>query len=107
MYLCYIDESGTPEIPGVSSHFVLAGVSIPIWQWRVADREVTDVLARFGLAEAELHTGWMAHSYREQANIPNFERLDWVSRRAAVNRERTAYLLRLQSSGRAKTLRQN
>jgi hypothetical protein len=77
MYLCYIDESGTPEIPGVSSHFVLAGVSIPIWQWRVADREVTDVLARYGLAEAELHTGWMLHSYREQSNIPNFERLEY------------------------------
>ena len=24
MYLCYIDESGTPELPGNSSHFVLA-----------------------------------------------------------------------------------
>jgi hypothetical protein len=33
MYLCYIDESGTPESSGNTSHFVLAGISIPIWHW--------------------------------------------------------------------------
>jgi hypothetical protein len=106
MYLCYIDESGTSEIPGVSSHFVLAGIAIPVWQWRVADRAVTDVLAQYALAEAELHTGWMLHSYREQQNISNFERMDYVARRAAVNRERAAYILRLQRSRNSKTLRQ-
>jgi hypothetical protein len=30
MYLCYIDESGTPQIPGNTSHFILAGLAIPI-----------------------------------------------------------------------------
>lgn len=106
MYLCYIDESGTPEVPGVSSHFVLAGVAIPIWQWRVADREMTDVLVRYGLASAELHTGWMMHSYREQSRIPGFEHMDYAARRAAVNSGRTAYLLQLQKSGQTRTLRQ-
>ncbi len=48
----------------------------------------------------------MLHSYREQTNIPNFERLPWPERRAAVNRERTAYLLRLQRAGQSRTLRQ-
>ena len=56
MYLCYIDESGTPEIPGNTSHFVLAGLSMPIWHWRDADREITQVLARYGLADQEFHT---------------------------------------------------
>lgn len=26
MYFCYIDESGTPEIPGTSSHYVIVVV---------------------------------------------------------------------------------
>jgi hypothetical protein len=106
MYLCYIDESGTPEVPGVSSHFVLAGVAIPIYHWRDADREVGDVLSRFGLAEAELHTGWMIHGYREQSRINGFEAMAPPERRAAVGRERAAYLLRLQKAGQTKTLRQ-
>ena len=106
MYLCYIDESGTPEVPGVSSHFVLAGVAIPIWHWKDADQAVSEVLSRFGLAEAELHTGWMLHSYREQSLVQDFELLSYPERRAAINRERAAYLLRLQSSKQSKTLRQ-
>ena len=32
MYLCYIDESGTSDIPGNTSHFILAGLSLPIWR---------------------------------------------------------------------------
>jgi Protein of unknown function (DUF3800) len=105
MYLCYIDESGTPEVPGVSSHFVLAGVSIPVWHWRGADRDVTNILVRYGLAEAELHTGWMLHSYYEQGQIPHFASLDWATRRAEVNRKRAAYLLHLQRAGKPSTLR--
>ena len=34
MYLCYIDESGTHEVPGTSSHFVLLGIAIPINKWK-------------------------------------------------------------------------
>ncbi len=29
MFLCYIDESGTSNIPGNTSHFILAGLAIP------------------------------------------------------------------------------
>jgi hypothetical protein len=105
MYLCYIDESGTPEIPGVSSHFVLAGVSIPVWHWNGADRDISAILARYALADAELHTGWMLHSYREQDQIPNFANLDYIARRAEVSRKRAAYLLHLQRSGKPSTLR--
>ena len=60
MYLCYLDESGTTGTStGDTSHFVLAGLSIPIWHWRDADRRVSQVLAAYGLADAELHTAWM------------------------------------------------
>jgi hypothetical protein len=85
----------------------LAGIAIPVYHWRDTDREVGDILSRFGLAEAEIHTGWMLHAYREQSRIPNFEGLMWPERRAAVGRERAAYLLQLQRTrGAAKTLRQ-
>ncbi len=106
MHLCYIDESGTSEVPGVSSHFVLAGVSIPISKWRDADLEITAVLAKYGLADAELHTGWLLHNYLEQSRIPKFESLDWAARRSSVERERAAYLLKLQRAQKSKTLRQ-
>ena len=84
MYLCYIDESGTPEIPGNTSHFVLAGLSIPISYWRNADREVSQVLGAYGLENEELHTAWLLRKYLDQTKIPNFEQLDWASRRSAV-----------------------
>ena len=29
MQLCYIDESGTPDVLGNTSHYVLAGISVP------------------------------------------------------------------------------
>lgn len=40
MYFCYIDESGTPEIPGTSSHYVLCGISIPIERWKKCDSQI-------------------------------------------------------------------
>lgn len=96
MYLCYIDESGTSEIPGNTSHFILAGVSLPISYWRDADREISLTLGRYQLENEELHTGWLLRKYLEQTKIPNFDALDWASRRSAVQRYRTAELLRLQ-----------
>jgi len=44
MYLCYMDESGTFRIPGNTSHFVLAGISVPIWHWNDCDRELTGMV---------------------------------------------------------------
>jgi hypothetical protein len=96
LYLCYIDESGTSAIPGNTSHFVLAGVSIPIWHWKDADREITNALARYDLEEEEFHTAWLLRKYFEQSQIPNFAGLDRAARRSAVQRKRTTELLRLQ-----------
>ncbi len=104
MYLCYIDESGTPDVPGNTSHFVLAGVTIPIWHWTQADREIGAIMSRYDLAGAELHTAWLMRPYLEQAKIPNFEQLSRQARRSAVERARNAHLLKLQqSSGHRKT----
>jgi hypothetical protein len=106
LYLCYIDESGTPDIPGNTSHFVLAGLSIPVWHWRNADREISQILIRYGLAEQEIHTAWMLRAYLEQHNIPNFEKMDWIARRATVQQKRTAELLRLQKIQQSKAYKQ-
>jgi hypothetical protein len=106
MYLCYIDESGTSELPGTTSHFVLAGISLPIAFWRSADREISQVLGRYQLENEELHTAWLARKYLEQAKIPDFEKLDWVGRRSAVERYRVGELLRLQATGNHRAYKQ-
>jgi hypothetical protein len=100
MYLCYIDESGTSATPGNTSHFVLAGMALPIWHWKDADREITRVLARYDLADQEFHTAWLLRKYFEQTKIPNFDTMNYAARKAAVQRQRTAELLRLQRTQR-------
>lgn len=104
-YFCYIDESGTPELPGTSTHFVLVGLAIPIDKWAEADARISAELKRFGLSEAEIHTAWLLRRYPEQEKIPNFERIAPAERRSAVERARAAELLRLQA-GRPKAYRQ-
>ncbi len=106
MYLCYIDESGTPDIPGNTSHFILAGLSVPIWHWHDADREISAILHRYDLAGEELHTAWILRSYAEQNRIPNFPQLSREQRRIAVERERNGQLLKLQQSRNNKTYKQ-
>ena len=98
MYLCYIDESGTSDIPGNTSHFILAGLSIPIWHWKTSDRDVSEILSRYGLKGKELHTAWLLRNYLEQSRIPGFDQLSHDLRRAAVEQARTRELLRLQAS---------
>jgi hypothetical protein len=57
MYLCYIDESGTSVVPGNTSHFVLAGLSIPIVQWNGGDlHKVDEYLDYNGLRQVPLGT---------------------------------------------------
>jgi hypothetical protein len=106
VYLCYVDESGTADIPGNTSHFVLAALSIPIWHWRNVDRNVTEILSRYELADQEFHTAWVLRKYLEQSRIPHFEELSFPQRRAAVQRERNAHLLKLQAGNQSKTYRQ-
>ena len=102
MYLCYIDESGTSGIPGNTSHFVLAGIAIPIWHWNDCDREVSLIKKRYGLQHAEIHTGWVLRPYSEQKNIQDFESLSSQNRKSEVEKLRRAEIFKLQKSGNPK-----
>jgi len=95
MQLCYLDESGTPELPGNTSHYVLAGLAIPVWHWKTCDQDVAKIRAKFAV-EGELHTAWIRRSLIEQRKIPGFEGLTFAQRKQAVEQWRRAELLRLQ-----------
>lgn len=96
MYFCYIDESGTPQMPGNTSHYVLAGVSIPISHWKKCDKAISAIKQKYQLLDAEIHTGWILRSYLEQTKIANFEKLSYRDRRYEVDKIRKSELLRLQ-----------
>src|SRR5437016_2093835 len=102
MYLCYIDESGTAQIPGNTSHFVLAGLAIPIWFWKKCDSDIYFIKRKYGLEDSEIHVAWMLRSYRTQESIPNFNILDYQQRRSQVHSLRVAKLLELQRTGNSK-----
>jgi len=102
MYLCYLDESGVPEIPGNSTHFVLAGIAIPIERWREADASISAIMARYGLAGEELHTAWLLRKYLEQSKIDGFDEMNWDERRIQVARLRVAEIHRVRKLGIAK-----
>lgn len=106
MYLCYIDESGTPDVPGNTSHFVLAGVSVPIWHWKDCDTQIAAIKRRFQLQEDEIHVAWMLRKYPEQRKVLNFEKLDYAQRRSSVGQLRKTELLRLQKTGNSKLYNQ-
>lgn len=110
VHLCYIDESGVPELNQGTSHFVLLGLSIEAWDWRGQDRAVSVVKRKFGLGDKEIHTGWMTRRYLEQERIPNFDTLDRPTRRALVKKERDAQLIKedaLKGSIAARDLRKS
>jgi hypothetical protein len=96
MYLCYLDESGTPDIPGNTSHYILGGLAIPIWNWRSCEREAGAIRRKYGLEDSEIHTAWILRAYFEQCKIPNFESMDYADRRRSAGQFRVSELLRLQ-----------
>lgn len=96
MHFCYVDESGTSEIPGNSSHFVLAGLAIPIGEWKNCDQEIQLIKNKYSLTHAEIHTAWLARPYIEEKKIQDFESLDYDTRRSRIQSYRTTELLRLQ-----------
>ena len=104
MYLCYVDESGTSDIPGNSSHFILAGLSIPIWNWKSCDQEIDRIKRRYDLCEAEIHIAWILRPHLEQTKISDFDKLNYVQRRSAVEAYRKSEILRLQRSKNPKLL---
>jgi hypothetical protein len=93
VYLCYLDESGTPDHGGNTPHFVFLGLSIPIDNWHSSDLSFSKIKAAHALSpETEIHAGWLARRYVEQEKIPRFEFLNHDDRRRAVRAERTAFL---------------
>jgi hypothetical protein len=98
MYLCYIDESGTSDLPGTSSHFVLAGLAIPIDKWRYCERIITDIKNKYDLTSVEIHTGWILRKYLEQNKIRDFEKLNIQQRIQEITRYRRSELYRLQKT---------
>ncbi len=77
MYFCYIDESGTSEIPGTSSHFVLVGLAIHHLKWKVCENAINQIKIKYELGNAEIHTGWLIREYKEQNSIPNFNSMNY------------------------------
>lgn len=106
MFLCYVDESGTPDIPGNTSHFVLAGLAIPIQHWKACDRNIENVKRRYALGSTEIHIAWILRPYREQLLIADFDKLDYIQRRSQVESLRKAELLRLQRVGNPQRYKQ-
>ncbi len=106
MHILYMDESGTPDIPGNTSHFVLAGVSIPVNYWKAHDQEIEIIKSHYDLASAEIHAGWILRPYLEQRRIPDFEHLTHTERRSQMDRLRAQELLRLQRAHNPKRYHQ-
>jgi len=106
MYLCYIDESGTSSIPGNTSHFILAGLSVPIRNWKDCDQGIEVIKRKYGLEDTEIHVAWMLRPYFEQTQIANFDKSDYAQRKYQVESLRKAELLRLQRAGNSNRYRQ-
>jgi len=94
MRIAYLDESGSPELKGSTSHFVLLALTIDGETWKSKDRDITRVKNSFGLSQAEVHAGWMARRYPEQEQISGFSSLNQSQRRSEVRLKREAMLLK-------------
>jgi hypothetical protein len=99
MLLCYIDESGTPEVPGTSTHYILAGLAIPEYKWKETEQDINRIKQKYGLEHKEIHTAWLLRKYIEQSKIPDFDSFPIDKRIYEVNRYRNAEILRLQKRG--------
>jgi len=95
MYLCYVDESGVPDTSGNTSHFVLAGLSVPVWYWGNCDKEINLIKKNYALENSEVHAAWLLRFYQEQNQVPNFSALSYFERRSKVEVIRRAKLLKL------------
>lgn len=106
VYFCYIDESGTPQIPGNTSHYVLVGISIPIYKWKFCEQRIYTIKKKYNLVGSEIHKGWIVRKYIEQSKIPDFDKLDYATRRHEVGKLRKRELLKLQKAQKPKHYKQ-
>ena len=99
MHICYVDESGTPDKNNNenTNHFVLAGISIPIINWRDADKEISSIKNEYGLTdETEIHTAYLLRDNIEQRKIHNFIKLDYDHRKKRIKQIRDQKLTQLK-----------
>ncbi|MGA2822839.1 MAG: DUF3800 domain-containing protein [Bacteroidales bacterium] len=96
MYFCYIDEAGNPEISDASTHFVLAGLAIPVKKWKVCENDINRIKKKYDLENTEIHTAWILRNYHEQDLISDFEKLPYSQRRIEVEKSRNIHLHKLQ-----------
>lgn len=106
LYLCYIDESGTSQIPGNTSHYILCGVSIPVKYWKKYTQKINQIKHKYRLDNCEIHTGWILRKYKEQAQIPDFENLNDEDRRNQVTALRHKNIKNLLQTKNRKTYTQ-
>jgi hypothetical protein len=107
MYICYLDESGTVESTGSTTHFVLLGMGIPATNWKTYDRRILEIKDRYGLANSEIHTAWLLRDYPEQNRIPGFQGLSVPDRKRAVTGLRALNLARPRSNRQQRELLKN
>ena len=107
MYICYLDESGTPEAGSTTDHFVLLGLAIPADSWKARDTQANALKYKYGLQDKEVHTAWMLREYPEQNRVPDFDSLDWESRRKAALGIRALNLSRPRNNSQQKELLKN
>lgn len=98
MLICYIDESGTPEIPGTTSHYILAGIAIPIAKWKIFEKSIRTIKSKYGLEDKEVHSAYIPRPIIEQNHIPDFEKLNFADRKREVEKLRNTELLKLKAS---------
>jgi len=84
MFICYLDESGTPQKGDQSANFIYAGLAIPISTWKEKDTQISAIKKRHALEGQEIHTAWILRKYVEQVKIDGFENLSHVDRATKV-----------------------
>ena len=66
MFICFIDEAGTPEPKPsqLDDVFVLSGVVIPAMNWGDFDSKTEVLKRKYGLMHKdELHSTWLARPF--------------------------------------------
>lgn len=90
MYLLYLDASGTPERQDRNSkHYVLVGLCMHEGSWFALDKRLQAVKRKYCISDMdpdqlEIHVKQFAVTIREQDEIPAFEHLSHMERRAQV-----------------------
>lgn len=106
MYFCYVDESGTPDLPGNTSHYVLVGLAIPYYKWQFCDDKILEIKKRYLLQKDEIHTAYIYDTHRHEKQIPDFEKLSYEERRKKVLDWRSVRLAEIKGKKHALKLRE-